>query len=105
MIQEAEMFLLIEHFLVLIGLLEEFTAHVLVASLVTDEHVTTSHGKTQVCFFLLGFFQSGLFSHLLEMLEALVVLLVLFLDLVSDKAHILTSPDDRKLVRGRGCTC
>jgi hypothetical protein len=87
--------LLIEHSFILIGLFEELASHVLVAGFIAYEHVTTPHGKTEVGLLLLGLCESGLLGHFLELLEALVVLIVLFLHLVTDKAHVLTGPDDR----------
>ena len=95
--------MIIEHFFIFVGLLEELTPHVLVTSFIAYEHVTASHRKAEVGLLFLGLRESGLFGHFLELLEALVVFIVLFLNLVTDKTHILTGPDNREIIRSGGC--
>ena len=105
MVEEAEVFLLVQHLFVFVGLFEELAPHVLIPRLVSDEHVAATHRQAQVCFLFLSFFQGGLFCHLLKLLQPFVILFVLLLDLIPHKAHVLARPDHRKVVRGRSSAC
>ena len=105
MLQKCHLIALDLGLFMLVCLFEDLVADVLVTHFVSDVHVSTPHWKTEVLFLLLCFLDGGLFRELLKLFQPFFIFLVFFLNLVSDKTHILARPNDRKLVRSRSGAC
>lgn len=104
MVQESGVLVLEIVFFCFIGLLKYFTAHKLISCLVCNIHMSTSHGKAQLRLLFLCLFECSLFGELLKLLETCLIFLILFLHLVANETHILSSPDHGKRVRSRSST-
>ena len=84
--------------------LADLCLDVLIADFVHHEHSPASHRQAYVLLFLLLLFQSRLLRQILQLHQSFLVLFVFFLDLVTDKTHILASPNYRQLVRIWSCS-
>lgn len=84
--------------------LAHFRLDVLVADFVHHEHATTSHWQGDVAFLLFGFLYRSLFRQTLKLLQSFFVFFILFLNLVTDEAHIVAGPDYWQLIRSRNGT-
>lgn len=62
-------------------------------------HMATAHGQAERAFTSVLLPLSSIGGQVLELLEPLLVLFVFLLNLVTDKPHVLASPDHRVLVR------
>jgi len=93
------------YFFVFICLFENFNSHLLVASLICNIHMSSSHRQAQRSFLFLCFLMCRLDRLILQLFEFLLIFFIFFLDLVADKSHILTCPNNWHLIRCRCSTC
>ena len=77
--------------------------YVLIADLIHHEHAPASHRQADVLLFLLLFPLCRLLRQILQLHQPLFILFIFFLDLVTDEAHVLSSPNHGQLVRNRSC--
>ena len=82
--------------------LEDLGSDVLIVDLISHEHLAATARQAQLRLLLLSLPQGGLLCQVLELLQALLVLLILFLHLIADQSHVLTSPYHWQLVRRGG---
>ena len=72
--------------------------------LISYEHSTAPHRQVHFRFFLLRFLVGRLFRQALKLLEPLFILIILFLHLVPNKAHVLPSPNNWQLIGCGDCS-